>query len=164
MRFEKKIYNVDWQKLALMLTPMHLRKPRFTALLLACVSGVQYVYTKFIGFKFNVEYDLTITPQVCFLEKLLNDYFDYDLRRIFIRDPYTRPPLVLYKKSENIELVLKKKSEAGQVVLYAGFDQHISTDDFLIVLPTGLTADFAAMAALVKKYCLPAKNFSIIYE
>lgn len=164
MRFEKNIYNVDWHKLALMLTPIHLRKSRFVALMLAMVSGLQVVYTKFIGLKFSVEYDLTITPQVCMLEKLLNDYFDYDQRRIIIRDPYERPPLVLYNKSEAIELVLNKKSEGSPVVLYTSLDKHIGTDDFLIVLPVGMVADFAAMAALAKKYCLPTKIFSIVYE
>lgn len=164
MRFEKKIYDVDWQMLALMLTPIHLRRPRFVSLLLAMVSALQVVYTKFTGYKVMVEYELTITPQVCMLEKLLNDYFDYGPRRIIIRDPATRPPLVLYNKDENIKMVLNKKIEADPVVLYTSYDQYIDLNDFIIVLPNGLAAELTMMAALVKKYCLPSKNFAIIYE
>jgi hypothetical protein len=138
--------------------------PKLTALLMALASAIGVLYAQFVGFKKDIEYQLTITPQVCYLVKMLNDYFDYSLRRIEIRDPEYLDTEQVYTMAEQRIRPLFTRSEGQSIAIYTIVESSVSGDDFIVVIPFGLPADIDAIKAKIKKHCLPTKKFTIIYE
>jgi hypothetical protein len=95
------IYTVDYLKLVLWLLPQQLLQSKMIAWLNIVVSPVIYLYLQFLQFRKNKLYELSITPQTCRMEALLNDRYDFTLRRIYIEDGKEYPPLYLYRDAES---------------------------------------------------------------
>jgi len=161
MNFSRNIYRLDISKLLRWLVPVSLRQPRTMAFIAAYGSTLQYVYAQFIGYKFNVEYDLTITPQYCYIQKALNDQFDFTQRRIRVVKGVYYPPQPLYLKIEGKPLVLYTKAEGTQDVFYQKSETQQFSSDFIVQVPQLMSFDIDRMKAVVNKYCLPGKIFSI---
>jgi hypothetical protein len=164
MRFERKIYYFNWRKLIRWLTPQPLRKPRLLAFLRAFVSGVQHVHALFINFKLSTEYTLTITPQVCYLEKMLNDRFDFLERRIYITDAISVLPLWLALKVEDKPLWLALRSEQKPLWLPMRSELSFFSGDFTIVVPADVVYDYDEFAARVNMYKLASKQWNIVVK
>lgn len=160
MGFDNKIYDVNFKKLVRLLAPALLFQSISTALLYACVVPVTYVYNLFISFKKAVEYRLAITPQVCYLEKALNDRYDFTQRRIYIIDAVEYDALPLYLKVENKHLVLPLKSE-GHLVLYTKGETGLYTVDFIVMVPNALFIDVVEVTAVINGYKLLSKKFQL---
>lgn len=161
MKFTRNIYDYDWRKLLRWLTPFALRQPKFIALIQAAVSPIQYVYALFGNYKLEVEYELTITPQVCYLRKALNDRFDFLQRRIKILPGVYYPPLPLFLKVEGKHQVLYTKAENKHLNLYEKSETVQFSSDFIIQVPLFLNFNEDEMRAYTEKYCLPDKIFTI---
>lgn len=156
-------FDVDFTKLSRWHTPEDLRKPIFSGLLNALVSPVIYIYNSLVLYRKNVLYRLSVTPQVCYLEKLLNDRFDKTERRIFITDGnfvakkyvYLKSelkPKYLYLKSENKPFYVRKKAETGS-----------GGNDFVIHLPAlSVTVEQEPeLKALIERYKLVTKGYEL---
>jgi hypothetical protein len=161
MQFERKIYYFNWRKLIRWLTPQPLRKPRFLAFLRGFVSGVQYSHAAFIDFKISTEYTLTITPQVCYLEKMLNDRFDFLQRRIYITDGANVAALWLALDIEDKSLWLALDAENEPLWLPVDNELSIFGGDFTIVIPADVVYDADELAARVNMYKLASKQWNI---
>jgi len=161
MQFNRPIYDFDWKKLTRWLVPVVLRQPKLLAFVTACTSGLKYVHSRFLNYKYSTEYDLTITPQVCYLEKALNDRFDYDQRRIKVILGIYYPPLPLFIKDEAKQSVVGQKVESRKLLLFRKNETAQFTSDFIVTVPRYLVFDQNEMNALVNKYCLAGKIFSI---
>lgn len=127
----------------------------------AILSGVAYVYELFIKFKDSTAYKLTITPQVCYLEKALNDRYDIADRRIFITDGISYDPLPLYLKVENKPVVLYTKEEDKVAVLFTKSETGLFSVDFIVNVPAAVAFAEAEMRAIVDVYKLAGKIYSI---
>lgn len=162
MQFNRKIYQFDWKRLAFELLPVVLRKPRLMAVVEACVSALIAVRARFMNFKLDVEYDLTITPQVCYLESMLNDHFDYSERRIRIVDGISYDAVLLSLDEEAKPVMLPVDSTEGQPALLP-LESEVAqfSSDFVIKVPEGIVFDEKRMSALVGKYKLASKVFTI---
>jgi len=161
MQFNRPIYDFDWKKLTRWLIPVVLRQPKLLALVTASTSGLKYVHSRFLNYKYETEYDLTITPQVCYLERALNDRFDYNQRRIKVILGVYYPPLPLFLKAEAKPLRLFTKAEGNKQLLFRKNETAQFTSDFIVQVPRFLSFDSDEMSALVNKYCLAGKLFSI---
>lgn len=161
MKFDKKIYAVDFSKLARWLTPTMLRMPKLLAFVLALVTPVADLYSRFLVLKANLEYRLTITPQVCYMEKALNDRWDIVERRIVIVDAVEYNPIPLFLKIEDKPVVFNMKSEGGPVILYTKSETAMFTVDFIVRVPILVAFDMAEMRAVVDAYKLAGKTFKI---
>lgn len=164
MEFARKIYQLNFRRLILQLMPVRLRMPKLTSLFLSLTSPVGVLYAQFVGFKKEVEYQITVTPQVCYLVKMLNDQFDYSLRRIIIRDPQYFDTLQVYTRAEQRIRPLYTRPEAQKLVPYKSAEGSVAGEDFIIVLPLGFSVDIEAISSKIKKHCLPTKKFTITYE
>jgi hypothetical protein len=164
MNFSRNIYYFNWRKLIRWLTPQPLRKPRLLAFLRAFVSGVQHVHTLFINFKIATEYTLTITPQVVYLEKMLNDRFDFLERRIYITDGISYEPLWLALKDENKPKWLSLKSEGKPIWLPLKSEASFFASDFTIVVPPDVVYNENELRARVDKYKLAGKQYNIVIK
>ncbi|AYD48192.1 hypothetical protein [Arachidicoccus soli] len=161
MNFSRKIYTLDIDKLQRWLVPVTLRQSKLLAMVKAFCSSLQVVYAKFIGYKYNVEYTLSITPQYCYIQRALNDAFDYTQRRIKVVKGVYYPPQPLFLKIEGKPLVLYTKNEAKNKTLFQKTETVSFNSDFIIQIPTLLQFDESRMRAVVQQYCLPDKIFTI---
>lgn len=162
MKLDRKIYQFDWHRLTRELLPVMLRKPHLLAVVEACVSALIAVRARFMNFKLDVEYDLTITPQVCYLERMLNDKFDYSQRRIRIVDGVSYDPVLLSLSEEAKPVLLTANSQEGAAVLLPLQSEVAQfSSDFVVTVPENVVFDEKRMSALMHKYKLAAKVFTI---
>lgn len=163
MAINKNIFTVNWDKLSTWLMPDDLIMPGIMAWAKALVTPVVDLYGQFMIFKDYTTYWLNITPQVCFMEKALNDKYDFSQRRIFIKDGDEKLPVVFYLKDENKPLVIYKKGEGPPLVLYTKSETAQFTSDFVVVVPGSLVFNTNEMIAFINSIPnLASKTFKII--
>ena len=150
------IFKVDFDRLVQLLLPTFLRKGLATAFLTAFIQPLKIIYTAFTAYRQNTLYMLEITPQVCYLEKCLNNMFDPSLRRITIHDPERATQAYVYLDSENKPLLLNP----SQPVYQDGEIAKTQTSDFVVSLPATVT-DITRVKAVLDKYKLPTKQYEI---
>ncbi|MDI3319118.1 hypothetical protein [Pinibacter soli] len=164
MLSNKNIYNLDIKKLAIILTPVILRKRRFIAWLAALVTPIDYVYKLFVRFRGDMLYRLQITGQVCYVEKMLNDRYDTIQRRIYIRQAKEYPPLFLYQKIEGKPVILYTKAEQrDKTFLYTKAESGKDTVDFIVYVPAIINFNEKELLALVNTYKLAGKTYKVSY-
>jgi hypothetical protein len=152
-----KIFDINYNTLVRWLVPVPLRKPVMLAWLQALVWPVVQLYQAFRKNRAANLYRLAITPQVCYLEKMLNDRFDPQERRIRIDDTLDKPPVYLYIDAENKPVYL------GSKPLYRDTEFGLGLDDFLVMVPNGLVFEMAELRGLVMIYKLASMRFSVQY-
>lgn len=155
------IYNIDFTKLVKWWTPLPLRKTFWLTLLGVLVYPIVQLYQLFLLYRTAVLYDLMITPQVCYLESLLNERYDFTLRRIFIDDVVEQAPLYIYEDAETKPIDLYTVAEDSPVDLYTDTEGGDYADDFIVWVPVALTFDPIEMRSLVQLKRLPGMKFKI---
>ncbi len=78
------LVSIDWVRLVQLQVPQWLRRKRLLAWLLLCVSQVRALHSAFLAYRKAALYNLHITGQTIYLEKALNDRFDFVNRLIWI--------------------------------------------------------------------------------
>jgi hypothetical protein len=159
----QSIYTIDYSKLVQWLLPSRLRTTARLAWLMCCVYPVQVIYQQFLTFKAAKDYQLLITPQVCFLQKMLNDRYDTNLRRIIITDGSDKPPTYIFTELELKPVFIRQESEAAPVFIYTDGEAGTLTDDFVVEVPASIVFEQAEMISLLKSYKLAGTKFSIKY-
>ncbi|WP_346236163.1 hypothetical protein ABDK00_016850 [Niabella insulamsoli] len=164
MKFNRKIYDVDLNRLMYQLVPVRLRKSRLMALLRSLLSPIGFVYASFMNFKIETERELTITPQVCYLQAFLNDNYDFDLRRIRITAPDYFDTAVFYLVVEDKPITMPLQSEGGAApVLYRKAESEAQGVDFVVKVPADIILNEQRVRAQVDKYKTPTKTFELKY-
>ena len=156
------IYDIDYDKLGKIFIPEPLRKPILSAWVKVLLSPIKTVYEAFLSYRTLKLYELTITPQVCYMERLLNDRWDDTLRRIVIEDAPDHAPIVYYLEAELKPDVYFTEAENLPVVYYTEGECGQIKDDFIIKVPTAISFSRTEMSAMVTKYKLASTRFKII--
>jgi hypothetical protein len=151
----KKIYNINWNRFVLQLLPTPLRHGTHIAWLQALLWPVVQLYRRFLHYMAQTRYRLMITPQVCYLERMLNDRFDPIQRRIYIADGQDQQPVYVYLPAE------LKPLHLGSAWIYSQGEAGELKNDFVIHVPQGLAYDAAEMRASVNVYKLAGTRYSI---
>ena len=149
------MYNLNIDKLLVLLTPTFLRKPKLIAWLRMLAAPLHKLLYTFQQAREANLYNLAHNSQVCYLRKALNDEFDSEQRRIRIEDGKQNERLYIYPRSANKPLFL------GKVFLYQRGDYIDGGVDFIVVLPQGLEYDRYKLEALVNFYKLAGKRWTI---
>lgn len=155
------IFSIDYKKLVRLLLPIRLRKAIVLAFLGAFIWCLQLIYNVFNLNRGANLYRLKITPQVVYLEKLLNDRYDIGQRRIVIDDTITHDALYIYQKEEAKPLSIFLKSENKPVFLYRSEETDLNPVDFTISVPMDIQFQEAELRALVDSYKLAGKTYLI---
>lgn len=155
------IYNIIYSKLTTWLTPKVLRKNKLMAFVAVAIKPVQYVYQDLLNFRAQKLYDLSITPQVCYLQKLLNDRYDYVQRRITIVDAIDQEPVYFFCRSENKPVFMRKRIENDPLYLYTRGETGALRNDFVVLVPAGIVFPMEEMRSLVQLNKLAGKKFAI---
>ena len=149
------MYNLNIDKLLVLLTPTFLRKPKLIAWLRTLAMPLNKLLDDFKVHRERDFYNLAHNSQVCYLRKALNDEFDPQLRRIKIEDGRQNQRLYIYPRSANRPLYI------GKVFLYQRGSYIDGGVDFVVVLPHGLEYDRYKLEALVNFYKLAGKRWTI---
>ena len=149
------MYNLNIDKLLVLLTPTFLRKPKLVAWLRTLATPLHKLLYDFQRTSQDNLYNLAHNSQVCYLRKALNDEFDDEQRRIRIEDGKQKQRLYIYPRSANKPLYL------GKLFLYQRGDYIDGGVDFIVVLPKDLTYDKYKLEALVNFYKLAGKRWTI---
>ena len=149
------MYNLNIDKLLVLLTPNFLRKPKMVAWLRALATPLNKLLYQFQQARTADLYNLAHNSQVCYLRKALDDEFDSLLRRIHIEDGKQNARIYIYPRSTNKPLYL------GKIFLYQRGSYIDGGVDFVVVLPRGLEYDKYKLEALVNFYKLAGKRWTI---
>lgn len=103
---------VDWLKVIQLQVPQWKRKKRMVVWLMVCINEVKQLHAAFLAYRKASLYSLRITGQTVYLEKALNDRFDFVNRLIWIETATDGDQFYLYN---TIEL-------AAPVYFYNGYN------------------------------------------
>lgn len=155
------IYNIDYNKICSWLIASRLRRSRLYAFLKIIIAGVVFLYQDFLRFRKQKLYHLMITSQVCYLERLLNDRWDFTQRRIQIVDAIDKPPFYIYQSAELKPKYIRLTSENRPRYIYTAGESGSIQDDFIVKVPAAIVFDVQEMKSLTKVYKLAGMRFNI---
>lgn len=157
-----KIFNTDINQLGVLLLPTFLRKPVILAFLRVLLSPVLFLFSLFSKNRDNNLYQLQITPQVCYLEKMLNDRYDPQERRIYITDGEMRDTDYLYLQSELQDEYIFLESEKKDEYYFLENEIGFSGATFIIHVPQAVSFNENEMRGLVNSYKLTTRSYDIV--
>lgn len=163
MPYNRNIYNLDPEKLAHWMIPVRWRGIKVVSWIKAMAYQWIDLYNRFVLYRKSVKYNLMITPQVCFLERALNDKYDPVQRRIYIEDGKEYLPVYIFRRDEEKPVYLKRR-EVGKIYLRSRREMKMFGVDFYVVLPLGETYNTDEMRVYLSGYKLATKTFTIRYE
>lgn len=161
-----KIYQIDFNNLAVSLLPTSLRQTQMIAWVKVLVSQIVSLNYKFNQKRNEDLYKLAHNGQVCYLRKALNDAFDPTQRRIIITDGNRYAPKYIYTVGE------QKPNFLGTVYIRDTSVYGDTGADFLVLLPLDVwnaykteirigEYRFYEIEALVNYYKIASKRYKI---
>lgn len=127
------------------------------------LSSLQKLNNDFVLFVKAKQYEMSITSQVIYLEKLLNDEFDNDLRRIYIEDAVTIDSVFLrYENEQRDSFLMRYESENVTTDNIRYESEYLNAVSFVIFIPNSVT-NLTLLRALVNKYRAASKLFDVQY-
>ncbi len=164
MNFDK-IYIIDYNKLIVWLLPTFLRRVKLFMWLQVLITPIRELYNNFLKYRKQVNYKLSHNSQVCYLQKVLNDAFDNELRRIYIENGVFLKALYVYTPKEELPVYI------GTEYIYSDEDLIGGQDDFIVNVPIDLKPSstialegiLSDMKGLINEYKLASKTYSITW-
>ena len=152
------MFNINFRKLVRILVPSFLRKNVLIAYLEVLVFPIHQIYEKLLTKKQAYYYYVTHTPQVFSLEKVLNDRFDSEERRIKIEDGDRLQKVYLNRRNSNRPIALN--------TIYLRSRYSNSGSDFFVRVPYThpIFSDstlYNQLLQTVVNYRLLSKSFSV---
>lgn len=154
-------FDVDFFKLVGWLIPRRLRVFKVVIIFKACVYPLLYLHNKLLVYRDAKLYEIMITSQVCYLERLLNDRFDYTARRIYISDAEWHLPLFLFQEDELKPVPLFRDSEGKHAPLFTDGEAGAVLNDFIIMIPVSVTFSEPELRGLVDRFKLFGTKYTI---
>jgi hypothetical protein len=163
----KKYYNVNYSLFALLLLPTFLRNKTISDFIASFIKPLETIHNDFVVYADSLT--TTACAQVCYMQSLLNNEFDYYNRRIRVRpSAIDTDCCLLWKESKNKPVMLSKEGTDGKPYLLSRNGQTGSNNiDFEIVLPAFfyLSKDEEIrMKTLINKNKLATKKYRIVNE
>lgn len=149
-------FNIDFEKLVLLLAPTFLRKKVHIAYLNALVLPISNLHYQWKVKRLNDWYKLKHTGQVCYLRKALNDNLDPSLRRIYIDEGNSFRRKYIYTRAE------KKPVFLGKMFIYQNAEYLNTGADFNVYVPSEIINQSKhQLDALIVFYKLASKRYKI---
>jgi hypothetical protein len=123
----KRYFDIDYEQYAALLAPVILRKPMMIAFLAALVKPVGELHALFLSYAGGIS--AKNNAQVCYMQGLLNDEFDYYQRRIRVRT---------IDAGFHVKMLWKGAESNGRDVIMLSPD---GTDSFLLLSEERASAD-----------------------
>jgi hypothetical protein len=128
------------------------------------ITPIGELYNNFLKYRKRVNYKLSHNSQVCYLQKVMNDSFDSELKRIYIENGIFLQALYIYTPQEELPVYIGR-----EYIIYSDEDLVGGQDDFIVVVPVQLKPSstialegfLSDMKALINEYKLASKTYSI---
>lgn len=164
-----KIYDIDFRALANLLTPPFLRKVTFIDWLEVLFKPLEEVNLSLKALRKEAIYKVTHNGQVVYLQKVLNDSFDKEFRRIKITDSFEVNPTWIYPEADELPVYVYADAESSPRYVYDDSIFDTSTFDFNILIPSDLRPVSAEdiinlelqIKSLTNYYKLASKRYQI---
>lgn len=163
-----KAFEIDYKKLAVLLTPTFLRKPVFTALVRILMQPLTTLHLTFRTKRDDHLFNLAHNGQVCYLKDALNSLDDLDYSDGFeIEDINAIGEFVfVYDETEWLQdtsRVLLVNDAPDFIMIYDEAAITASTEAFIVYVPARYTFDGSKPAdprieATVEKYRLVSRT------
>lgn len=160
--------SIDLFYLAYITLPPILRIEPWLSFLTVFMSQLNTVQMGFNDYFESVKYELQFNGQVIYLEHLLNDRFDPELRRIYINSEEQLQKVFIHNILESIPLE-EENYIYNQTDIEDATDTHLYNEveysldnDFTIFLPEGLIYNELELRSVVDSYKLAAKRYNLI--
>jgi hypothetical protein len=163
------IYNIDFNRLIKWLVPPLLRNTITLNWLKALISPISWLYNNLLLYKSDVDYRIAITPQVCYLEKVLNDTFDNLSRRIVILDNPDKGIILIYMDESGLPLMthLEGSGHDSETPIIHDDSSFSGISDFIVSVPVQLAITQAQeyrMKSILNTNKLVGKQYKIMYQ
>ena len=149
-------FNVQWKKLAILLTPTFLRSELMIAWLELLMESINDIHYQWLQFRKSNIYILAHNSQVCFLRGALNDRFDNEQRRIQIIDGNKYQRKYIYTDEE------QKPRFLGIIYIHGDEDYSDTGVDFIVEVPNDIIFNINEMKGLIDFYKLASKRYKIV--
>ena len=160
----KNYYNISFSRLVVFLLPSLLRQKTIVAFVDAMVRPLTVILRQFDAYTRAI--DTSVNSQVCYMEAMINNAYDYYDRRIVIRDaPINYDDFFLFDEADDKPILI---NDDGMASLWVD-DGKIGTTvaDFDIVFPKGFSLsenEIKALSQLLNNHKLASKKYRIVYE
>lgn len=161
MMISEQTYQFNVYKMGGWLLNKVNRKVKLIVLLKALLFPLIYLHDYFIRYRKAKLYQLMISSQVCYLERLLNDRYDFTERRIRIDDAVWHQAWYLYQEDELKPEHLYLESENNPVWLYGENEAGELKDDFVVFVPSAVDFNENEMRSLLDNYRLFGTHYKI---
>ena len=133
-----KLYQIDYNRLILLMLPIRMRQPKTVAFIRACIAPVSRLHSVFSANRSANLYRLNTNGQVCYLRKTLNDYFSTRNKSFGIGDG-TMSGKWMYAEKESTYGQLFIPKEPQGVTLWTVQVILSGTANFIVYIPDNLT-------------------------
>lgn len=157
-----RIFDIDFPKHTRQQTPVVLRKKYQSAWLQAICYPVNFLYQSFLRNRKVNLYNLKITPQVVYLERMLNDRYDISGRRIRIKKSIRYEPAYIFLEVEAKPRYIYTQQENNTVALYTVSETQLNPVDFVVNVPADVVFNELEMRGMLDAKVLPNKTYSIV--
>jgi hypothetical protein len=137
-------------------------KPILKAWLYALIQPVIELYNIFYAYRTQTLYSLSITGQVIYLEKLLNDKYNNGNTGIYIADgSYKNAPFIYNTAEARPDTFIYNTAEGKPDFFIYNTAEYMVGNDFIVMVPVAITFDSNEMTSLINLYKLAGKQFTI---
>lgn len=163
-------YNIDFERLASLVTHKEYRRPKYLGFVVALIRPIATAYASFLVWRSGCNYRLSHNGQVCYLQAALNDSFDPELRRIFIRNAVIQEPLWSYEPEDMKPIYTYEIEDDYPVYIRDESEFFGGGNDFTVWVPitlhpveSELQNLTTRMRGLIDYYKLYCKNYNILF-
>jgi len=149
------MWDFDLYKVGQILLPFAKRKVRFIAWIKVYLSYLNDILGRLRTFRLISLRDAKMTPQICYLEKYLDDRFNSTEIRIV--EGYLLGPWMFFAGAPAGD----EDFYAVEPDNYCYANNVTTTVDFVVQVPHELEAECNALAAMVQKFKMVGKSFII---
>jgi hypothetical protein len=163
------IYTIDWNIFLQMYVAGIRQRPKHTELLLVFISKIADLQQELQNFRNESVYKVSHNASVGLLEKVMNDKFDQNQRRIYIRNVQRIEDLRLYTFPQEKQIGIRTDTPVG---LRTGSIFNPESPDFKVFIPldiqpvnaTELEGLIIQIRAQLDYYKLYAKKYELVWN
>ncbi len=159
-------YNINFERLVLLVTPSFLQKGVVNAYIRAVIQPIKKVYDNWSVYRTERLVNLAHNGQVCYLRKIANDKLDSVGRDIRITNGNQYERIYIFTPIEKRPVFLDTTSERTSDTLFL----HSTTDyvdtgvDFIVSAPRLLVEQKYALEALINEYKQDVKRYKTVAQ
>lgn len=157
-------FNIDYERLTVLLLPTFLRRPVLYGVLRSAVSPLTALYNRFCAARDEHNYRLTHNGQVCYLRACLNHYFKSHMGKfdIISVERIGEWLFAVTETGERVPLTLGEDntSDTEDVpVVYNDLMLNAAQNEFIVSVPADIyDTSLEEVKALVNRYKLISKR------